>query len=443
MKQKVLFGLFVSLFLAITLTLSVGILVAGPSQAGANEILSNAPQLRDKDGNWNKNYLADFTDYISDRFYLRQELITLDNYLTAQVFQTSGNEKVMLGKDGWLFFAETLESFAGTDTLSQRELFSMAKNLELMQSYCEAQGKQFAFMVAPNKNSVYPEQMGDFGMRSELSDAARLTQLLKDADVNTVDLLGALQQQEEKLYFAHDSHWNTKGAALGADLINAAFGVKSSYFLGDFSQTAAHTGDLYEMVYPSLKDAETNPVFGGQLRFTYTSKLTKPDSIILQTAGNGEGKLLAYRDSFGNLLYPYLSDTYAESYFARSTTYDLTKEADFVLVELVERNLSYLLANVPVIESPVAEITLPQTSGGAVSVTAQPKDKAPEGCVRVKGTLPRTPDDDSCVYLVCDGQAYEAFLMEKDGFAVYVPENGEIQSLVYTVGGQFVMYEIT
>ena len=50
----------------------------------------------------------------------------------------------------------------------------------------------------------------------------RLHGLLDQLKVAYVDLFAAFSQVDETLYFAHDSHWNSKGAALGADLINRA-----------------------------------------------------------------------------------------------------------------------------------------------------------------------------------------------------------------------------
>lgn len=443
MKNKIFFTIFIGLFLAISLTLSIGMVAFGPSQAGANELLSAAPKWRNTDGSINGDFLSDLSDWIGDRFFLRQELITLDNRLTAGVFGSSGNDKVIAGKDGWLFFANTLPDYTGTENMSPRELFSAAKNVELMSRFCGSQGRKFAFFIALNKNSVYPANMPHYGVAAKDTNARQLMELLKGMNVKTVDLFAALEKMEEPLYFAHDSHWNSKGAALGADLINQALGVESSYFSGDFSQSEPHTGDLFQMLYPALQDTEENPVYGGKLNFRYTSKATKPDSITLQTEGSGQGSLLAYRDSFGNLLYPYLADSYGKCYFSRSAAYDLTREGDFVLIELVERNLSNLISskNLPVMPSPVAETALPQTVSGTAEVSVS--DKAAEGCKLVSGTLPGTPDTRSSVYVVCGGKTYEAFLLADDGYAAYVPENGEVEYLVYTADNQAVMFETT
>lgn len=433
MKKNVLLCLFLGLFLAVSLTLSVGMLIAGPSDAGANERLSDAPQWQDKEGNWNKNYLSDLADWVSDRFFLRQEMISLDNWLTAGVFGNSGEDKVILGKDGWLFFTETLENYTGTKPMTDRELYSAARNLQLMQLYCRREGKDFAFMIAPNKNSLYSAYMPDYGIKAQKTDADKLMALLDSMDVKTVDLFTAFRQVGQPLYFAHDSHWNSKGAALGADLVNAAFGVESDYYSGDFSQKQRHDGDLYSMVYPAFTDPEMDVVYGGKLDYSFEGKNTKPDSIRLETTGNGEGRLVAYRDSFGNLLFPYLADSYGSAVFSRSTSYDMTQEADYILVELVERNLCYLISYTPVMPSPAVQLELPEKTIGSAQITAKKGN--------IKGTLPQIPDADSNVYVVCDGTVYEAFQLADNGFAANVPEEANAQYLVYTVGGTLTMFE--
>ena len=334
---------FVAVILILGLSLGVGTAIFGPSQPAANEQLSAPPVWTDKNGNWNPNFLSDTMTWFSDHFFLRQELISVGNRLKAELLGTSGADSVLLGKDGWLYYTDTLEDYTGTNPLTDRELFCIANNLSLMAEYAESAGKDFLFTVAPNKNALYPESMPSMGAVAEDTDAQRLYALLDKMDVPYLNLHAAFDNTEEVLYFKHDSHWNSKGAALGADAINRAFGVESDYFSGDFTATQSHTGDLYEMLYPAFADPEKNPVYGGELDFEYTTGATKPDSITLQTRGQGSTTLLAYRDSFGNLLYPYLANSYGDARFSRSTVYDLTLGSDHVLIELVERNLRYLI----------------------------------------------------------------------------------------------------
>lgn len=440
MKKKLCNGIFLMVFLLLCLTPVVGMVLWGPSEAAANEQLRRPPALTDKDGNWNTGYLSDLAAWVNDRFFLRQELVTGKNWLGANLLHTSGAEDVIVGAEGWLYYAPTVPDYTGTGLMTRRSLFAAANNLALMAEYCAGQGRDFAFVIAPNKNSLYPEAMPDHGVKAQTTNAQALLQELAVRNIKTVDLFDVFSKQPEVLYFAHDSHWNSKGAALGADHINAAFGIDSSYFAADFSDSRPHQGDLYTMLYPSLTDPERDPVCGAELTYTFTGTGTKPDSITIETEGAGQGTLLVYRDSFGNLLFPYLADSAASARFSRSTAYDLTRDADRVLIQLVERNLHYLVTYAPVMPSPVRQITVPDKTVGVAACDSTARN-APEGTVRLSGTLPAAVDAESSVYLVCAGVTYEAFILEDDGFCAYVPEGAEPQTLVVRENGTLTAYE--
>ena len=441
MKQNIIYPLFVAVFLLLCLGLSLGTLLLGTSGAAANERLAEMPSLRTEAGRINTEYLGQLQSYVNDRFFLRQKLITLDRRM-SHLLGVSGEDNVIAGTDGWLFFAETLGDYTGTGMMSSRDLFSGANNVALMEEYCRRNGKEFTFIIAPNKNSLYGQFMPDYGVKATTSNAEIFHDLLDQFQVRYVDLFTAFCQQEEVLYFAHDSHWNSKGAALGADLINRSFGIESNYFGGDFSQSVPHEGDLYAMVFPGAKDKETNPVYGAALNYTFTSKATQPDAIVLSTAGTGTGNLLCYRDSFGILLFPYLAESFASTKFSRSVSYDMTGSETYVVIELVERNLCYLIQNVPVMPSPARSIELPASVSGTVQMTQAENARAGSGYVQFQGALPVKPDAGSCVYVVCGDEVYEAFCLEKDGFAINVAEGTLPQYVVYTICGMPQMFEI-
>ena len=227
--KKVFSLIFVAAFLLLSVTLSLGILVAGPSEAGANEVLSKDPALFDKEGNFNTNILSDMSAWINDHFFLRQELISVNNAMTATLFQTSGEDSVILGKNGWLYYGSTLDDYTGLNGMTEQELYAAAKNIALMAEYCENMGRDFRFMIAPNKNSLYPQFMPDYGVKADIHDAHRLQELLAKMDVAYIDLFTVIGEASatsiSTLYFAHDSHWNDLGAALAADTINSQFTI--------------------------------------------------------------------------------------------------------------------------------------------------------------------------------------------------------------------------
>lgn len=440
MKNKMMNTLFVCAFLLLCLSLSIGTLLFGPAGAAANEKLAEFPALQ-TDVGFNTDYFAHLQKFVNDRFFLRQKLITMDRRI-SNALGVSGEDSVIAGKDGWLFFTETLGDYTGTDPMSTRELFSAASNIALMDEYCRKNGKEFTFIIAPNKNSLYGGYMPDYGVVAKTSNAKQIHGLLDQLEVAYVDLFAAFDAVEEPLYFAHDSHWNSRGAALGADLINGSFGVETNYYGSDFSASIPHAGDLYAMVFPGAQDPETNPVCGAALDFTFTSKSTKPDAINLTTEGPGKGNLLCYRDSFGILLFPYLADSYATAKFSRAVNYDLTGSEDYVAIELVERNLRYLIQNVPVMPSPVRDIELPSAVSGSMDIARAENARTAAGCAQYTGTLPVRPDADACIYAVCGGTVYEAFCLENDGFAVNVPENVTPEYFVYSIGGVPQMFQI-
>lgn len=421
MKKNGYYLCFLGLFLVLCVTLSLGILFAGPALPGANEQLQKAPAWTDREGNFNDNYLADVAAWVNDHFFLRQTLISANHRLNVNTFGTSGEDTVIVGRDGWLYFGATLDNYTGLNAFSHRELFAMSQNLSMMDAYCRENGKQFAFLITPNKNSLYPEYMPDFGATAKAPDSGKLLSRLEALGVTTVDLFTVFGNAPEILYYATDSHWNSKGAALAADVINHAFGVQTSFYNGPFVQAEKpYTGDLYNMLYPAFPGRETEQVYAGNLEFTYTSSATKPDAITLTTESGAAGNLLVYRDSFGNLLHPYLAASYGTARFSRSNNYDFTGDFEFVLVELVERNLSYLLQYVPVMECPIEALELPAASG-AVTIESNPKGKAPEGFALWTGTADENIDPESVVYVQAEDVVYRAFLTENNGFAVYLP----------------------
>ena len=109
MKKKLAYAAFTALILLLCLIPSLGMLLpAQEGAAGGNQALSRAPSLRDPEGNWNPGYLSQIQDYAGDNFYLRQEMITAWSALNAKGLRSSITEDVVLGTDGWLYFADTL-----------------------------------------------------------------------------------------------------------------------------------------------------------------------------------------------------------------------------------------------------------------------------------------------------------------------------------------------
>lgn len=427
--------LFIVIALAALLIPGVGLIVNGPAEPGANEAAASLPGLTERDGSLNTDYLSELADYVNDGFYLRQELITA--WASGlSLLGHSAEDDVVLGTDGWLYYAPEIEGWAGVDTLSEREIFAAANNLSLMQEYAEGLGAEFVFTIAPDKSTLYGEHLPGYPQSDAPSDAERLAAALAELGVNYVNLFDAFNAEDATLYFEHDSHWNSHGAALAADCINAALGIRTDYYSGYEYETEPHTGDLFEMLYPAGTDSETNDA-PTALSFCQGENV-RPDSITIDTAADGEGSLLMFRDSFGELLYPFMAEGFASARFSRQAAYDLTTAEELsstaIVIELVERNLSWLYeqyASFPAPERSPDHSSAVQT--GAASIGT---DTAFDGYHRVSGVISGEVDVDSPVYIEYNGRCYEC-LLTADGYTACLPgEGGGEYTLFWYSGGE-------
>lgn len=415
MKRKYIDLLFILAFLLICLIPSAGMLLFGESEAAANEVLAAKPSITNRDGSPNTEVLSAVTDYIADRFAFRQELVTAWSWIHAKVFGTSVEEQVVLGRDDWLYYSETLDDYTGV-SMSEEELVYAARNLALMQEYANSKGAQFVFTVAPNKNSLYPEYMpGFYPDGHEMSNAARLPAYLDEYNVNYTDLFTVFRETPEVLYFSTDSHWNSKGAALAADTILSSLGAGCDYFSDSFSSIARHKGDLYEMLYPSGTQTEPDPQLSAGFTYMCESDPNGGNAITIKTTCVGKsGSLLCWRDSFGISLYPYLAEQFGNAMFSRASSYDLNQieefGADIVLIELVERNLEQLVTNAPVFSAPVRQVDAETEGEETFPVSVSP---AKDGrLTQITGEIPKScVDSGSAVFLWLNGTAYEACLL--------------------------------
>lgn len=435
MREK----LFIAAVLLLCLIPSVGMLLPKQTETGGNEVLAPPPALRTADGQVNTDYLPQMMGYVEDNYFLRQELVSAWSALNQNVLHTSIAENVVLGKDGWLYFGDTLDDYTGANPMSEREIFSAARNLVLIQEFCERQGAQFLFVIAPNKNSLYPEYMPDLTISGQKHDAQRLLEQLAIQRVPCVDLFSLFRSQEETLYFTQDSHWNSKGAALAADAIHQALECPTSYFQQPFVPEASHLSDLYAMLYPTGTWRETDQTYGGELSFAYDAPFRSPNDMTIQTfGGRFAGSLLMFRDSFGMLLYPYMADNCQRALFSRSMPYKMElaaqQEADFVVAELVERNLDYLIENPPLMPSPERAVTRKADTADSdtILLETEPAQSMP-GYMLVRGALPVRPDDNALVSFFAGDRCWEAFLLEDNGFALYVPDTALVRDELYVV----------
>ena len=329
-----------------------------------------------EEGKWNKEYLQELGAYFEDHFAFRQSFVAIDSWVESILFQKTNIDNVIVGKDGWLFYKDTLNDYAGKEKLSDRALENIAYNVSVMQGWVEAQGKKFVFTIAPNKNSLYEEGMPyTYSYKySDTNNRKLLENKLQEKGVNYVDLYEQFESQQEILYLERDSHWNNKGALLAYNsILDGAGWEHEDYSNCRYQMKKDYIGDLNSMVYPGMEMPEDNYYYNYETLYQYVNKgnyedveksnVSVEDARVQTYNAQGRGTLVMYRDSFGNTLLPFMANAFQNGYFYKTSPYNVgmhmeNGDPDVVIVEKVERKLDELATTPAVMQG--VEVTLPE-----------------------------------------------------------------------------------
>jgi hypothetical protein len=155
--------------------------------------------------------------YYDDRFGFRSDLVRFQNTLLHKYLKASSDD-VVIGKKRWVFYARDniFSDFLGKAPFSGDDLKRWKDHIENRQNMLAQRNSRYLFVIAPDKNTVYPEMLPDFLIRHR--GRSRLQQLRQylQATSSPVDILDLHQaliaaKPQGTLYFPQDTHWNGRG----------------------------------------------------------------------------------------------------------------------------------------------------------------------------------------------------------------------------------------
>lgn len=359
MKRKQLLC-YVTIMFGICLIPFGGMIWKDSQESVENRTLAKAPVLKTEEG-WNVNFLADAGACFEDHFAYRQEMVTADALIRGRIFGVSSEDSVIEGTDGWLYYMDSLDDYLGRNVMSDRAVYNVAHTLKMMQDYIKGTGRKFIFTVAPNKNSLYNENMPYYYSVREntVRNIDKLQKALEKETVNYVNLYQVFEAQDEVLYHKRDSHWNNKGAAMAAEALLFALEMEHiTYEDAEYEVRTDFEGDLDHMLYPNAITLEEEIYFTEHFAYEYMGEVESNFDPEIQTVNPEKmGSLLMYRDSFGNALLPFLAEEFGNARFSRGVPYYLDDMffcgADTVIVERAERFIPDMSQNPPVMQVPL------------------------------------------------------------------------------------------
>lgn len=166
-----------------------------------------------------KIFPAKFEAYFNDHFGLRTTFVKMYSKIIVNVFRTSPQKLVTVGKKNWLFYADDDEivKFTGYHHSSDATIDAWKQILADRQTMLAAQGIHYLFMVGPNKSTVYPEFLPERIRAKRVTSALeKLNQKLASPPQFTgfIDLQDVLlsAKNNDLLFYESDTHWNHSGA---------------------------------------------------------------------------------------------------------------------------------------------------------------------------------------------------------------------------------------
>jgi alginate O-acetyltransferase complex protein AlgJ len=313
-------------------------------------------------------YLNKYRKYYEDNFNFRDSLIYGSNLINMTLFNESFVNRVLIGRDKWLFLAREsgysmIDYYRNTREFSTGELTLWAKRLRQRQNWAAAHGCTYIFMIAPAKTSIYPEMVP--GSIRKYRKRSRFDQLVdflsKENDLNFVDLRAPLMRLKRRwrIYRRTDTHWNDIGAyAAYQEIMNrikAIYPRATRASMDEFRILPEHGrgGDLAAML--SLETSLfTDEVIYLRPKNNRVARMEDQSLISegfeLREYVNPKGELpplLFVHDSFGLFLHHYLAEHFSKMYCIQDKNLTFyshfikEKKVKIIIDEMAERFLLY------------------------------------------------------------------------------------------------------
>lgn len=304
--------------------------------------------------------------YVADHFPIRRHLIGGLNRL-RMLARVSGSKRVIVGRDGWLFFDDDthLGAARGDPPLVGPQVRQWLMTLAGRSEYVAAHGAHYLIVTPAAKEVIYPEH-GPSWYRGPSPDRPTvvLPRLAQASGAGEVVYLypqmAAATKAGHKTFSRHDTHWTGYGAYAGYEGL-----LTRLHAMGLTAEGPRPLSDFQDVSFPPERGPRDLALMLGVASFvhldfphlgrrapgpaiTTTYLGPKTDWTAPQVVDTGEaGKpvLLMTRDSFSNELLPFLYPHFSriilshnQDGFWRQDLIDRFKP-DIVLLEVIEAGL--------------------------------------------------------------------------------------------------------
>lgn len=368
-QYNMVYVMYVLLFAGIISVPIAKMIVAPEEESSENRVLAAKPVFTTSN---TFAFPSLFNQYLQENFGFRKELTTLNSYWRFKLFRSSSMpQRVVVGKKSWLFSTDydIAGDYRNTQLFTQDELEQIRLNLEELYSWYQQRNIKFYIFIAPSKYRIYPEYLPlRLKINQGMSKLEQLTEyMLKNSNVKIITSHTQLMdaKKDAEVFYAHDTHWNFQGGFIGYQVlmnqIIADFPNIGILSPDDFDRVKTHhpNADLARML--SLENVLLNDEWAFQYKHTseafpgkfihYQTVSPLYPSIFTEHKNTALPRAVFYRDSFTNLMLPFLMNHFSRASFVWTYEHSLEvtniENPDLVVMEIIENRIDRLLEKNP------------------------------------------------------------------------------------------------
>ncbi len=281
-------------------------------------------------------YAGKYDTWYRDHFGSRGELFRWNSMFHVALLRTSPlPDKVMVGKDGWLYQYHSLLDgyYRGQPAFSAGDMERVRKLCEQRQQWLAMRGIKYYILIPPMAATIYPEHVPDRFHR--LSDTTWLGQVKAYFDrYSTVPIIDPTPllleaKKNRDVYFSSDIHWNPYGSYFGYKAlidrirmddprVPPAWPIEELQFTNDTNTSADMANmlglnDVMKRIEPMVRPLHTRraefadfpELQGSRFFLDRAMHYTHPDTTL--------PRLLMFHDSFGLYLKPLLNEHFSSA----------------------------------------------------------------------------------------------------------------------------------
>ena len=307
-------------------------------------------------------YPKKFNKYYNDNYGFRKDLISINGSMMDKVFNESPDDRVLVGKDGWLYFdnKNSLLDAAGRASIN-KELIN--KGVEVFyKNWQNAKKKnmKYLFVIAADKTTIYSQFLPDYFKygKNHRIDVFKNALLRKYPDFPLVDLRDILLKAKDKeiIYHKTDTHWNKRGAHYGYVEIMRKLNF-SPYLREDFNEV--ENGEYFGDIAQIMGIKQTNRDFSLTKKFANNIYLNGKESKelkqifhkaeVFEHNNKALPKLFVYKDSFFGELQNLVSEHFSVSLYINEfpcrIDYDILENysPDYIIQQFWENRIESVL----------------------------------------------------------------------------------------------------